>query len=758
MDSSTEPPLHDAKDALYESEVLTKKLGEPKPEPEPALHAEQELLPLSKSYLSSAPASLKSLSRELKPERMRLKFEGVGEKLDSRWNRIVVPKKNKYYRMSVSPEVREFGRRELHANLKKESMKWHRPPEMDYWVRDYPALSKAKVPKGWRPELPVHALPKKLRREMCFTESTEHLAKEKKKKKRPKSAVPKPTQKAAAPAATTVKKRPMSASANLQRRHRPSTSSKPPRSARKSMSPPPSTVGNDSTLQQPETEAVEPEMNLSTALENFYAALSFFDAKMHRTPATRQLLMSKLEAAVIDVNCENPSTNLYEATGRRRSQSEIGGLRITHNNNGNDQDEGPQMASKYREPWHFGKPNAYISPVLKHRMDKQDKGLKKATHTRRPGSAKNPVDNLKEYRNTARERGVKTERPWSAPARRKATSQRKMKAKRFFVNLENVSGGPEGTFNMLVKLATALKPSSNSPVLPFMLNLNLKRNQLDDTILKFWSKGASEYLRQVLVHPGVEGVDMQYNSGLGATTTATNITTTATSTATATATAIANDDNFVDSKIVTSSSTLPVDRTVDYTADFEEDDEEEDNEVIAFTSLSLENTSAPAATNSRQQSRQQSPSLETANLALEQRNLIHRATNSPPLVDLLVTGEEARNILNLASPPPPTEQEIKVARTRRMTFSMSGYLTEPPKTTIVPSIGVNTTQDAQIPPFSNLMDTISNASHFTELNELSSELIDGGLLFTTESQELANERHKGLMHQSNFRMKGFLSS
>jgi hypothetical protein len=139
MDSSTESPS-----------VPTKKLGEPKPEPEPALHAEQELLPLSKFYLSSAPASLKSLSRELKPERMRLKFEGVGEKLDSRWNRIVVPKKNKYYRMSVSPEVAEFGRRELHANLKKESMKWHRPPEMDYWVRDYPALSKAKVPKGWR--------------------------------------------------------------------------------------------------------------------------------------------------------------------------------------------------------------------------------------------------------------------------------------------------------------------------------------------------------------------------------------------------------------------------------------------------------------------------------------------------------------------------------------------------------------------------------------------------------------------------------
>ena len=54
---------------------------------------------------------------------------------------------------------------------------------MDNWVKNLSALSNAKVPKSWRPELPVHALPKKLRREMCFTESTEHL-KEKKKKVR----------------------------------------------------------------------------------------------------------------------------------------------------------------------------------------------------------------------------------------------------------------------------------------------------------------------------------------------------------------------------------------------------------------------------------------------------------------------------------------------------------------------------------------------------------------------------------------------
>lgn len=99
--------------------------------------------------------------------------------------------------------------------------------------------------------------------------------------------------------------------------------------------------------------------------------------------------------------------------------------------------------------------------------------------------------------------------------------------------------------------------------------------------------------------------------------------------------------------------------------------------------------------------------------------------------------------------------QIRTARTRRMTFSQSGYLTEPPRTTIVPSAGLNPTEDTLLPSFNKLMDTIDNAADFTDLNELSSELIDGGLLFTTESMELAKERHKGIMHQSNFRMKGY---
>ncbi|GMI09121.1 hypothetical protein TrLO_g6999 [Triparma laevis f. longispina] len=581
---------------------------------------------------------------------------------------------------------------------------------MDNWVKNLSALSNAKVPKGWRPELPVHALPKKLRREMCFTESTEHL--KEKKKKRPKSAVPRPTQKQNQPPAITAKKRPMSASANLQRRHRPSSTSN---SSKTTTRRTPRKTADTSTI-QPETTYPSPETTLSTALTSFFSSLTSFDSKMHRTQATQRLLMSRLEASIIDLNRVNPCTEIHEERERERRREGIKG--------GGEGDLINLPSSQWREPWHFGKPNAYVSPVLQHKMEKQDKKFKFKANHRRPGSAKNPSKKLKEYRNTTRERGVKTERPWSAPTTRKPSSQKKMKVKRFYVNLENVSVGPESTLELLVKLATALKPSGSSTVLPFVLNLNLKRNQLDATILKFWSKGASEFLRQVLIHPGVEGVDMQYNGAPLSSTT------------------------------MNTCTDQTVDKTVDYTADFEDDeDEQEDDEVAAFTSLSLENVDDIPGTLSRPSS----SSREVVNLALEQRNLLHRASGSPPLVDLFLSEQDdqtRQRTVNLASPAPPTEHEIRTARTRRMTFSQSGYLTEPPRTTIVPSAGLNPTEDTLLPSFNKLMDTIDNAVDFTDLNELSSELIDGGLLFTTESMELAKERNKGIMHKSNFRMKG----
>lgn len=99
-----------------------------------------------------------------------------------------------------------------------------------------------------------------------------------------------------------------------------------------------------------------------------------------------------------------------------------------------------------------------------------------------------------------------------------------------------------------------------------------------------------------------------------------------------------------------------VDKTVDYTADFE--DEEEDDEVAAFTSLSLDNVDDIPGTLSRPAS----SSREVVNLALEQRNLLHRASGSPPLVDLFLSEQDdqtRQRTVNLASLAPPTEHEVK---------------------------------------------------------------------------------------------------
>ena len=543
---------------------------------------------------------------------------------------------------------------------------------MDYWVRDYNELSKATIPPDWRQKPPVHALPKRVRRNLHFTPSTE--IKPKQKGKRPKSAVSRGPQRAG----STKKRRPMSASANLQKSWMQKTIPVTPL--------PPPEVGEEQNVS-------EQQFNLDLALDDFFASLQDFNATMHRTRSTRTGLVKALEAAVQVVNSANPSTSRHNTMRDKMSGT------YTHRPRPRSaKPQAPHAQHEFQEPWRFGKPGAYISPVLQHRLEKKVVELKKEAK-RRPTSAKKV--NLSAYRNTDRERGVKLERPWSAPSRRKQ-GPAKMKIRRLYVNFEGVSKSPDETLILLKRLALALKPSSSSTVLPFLLNLNLKRCHLDATIEKFWRNGASEYLRQVLVHPGVEGVDMQQNGVQLLPKTG---------------------------KTTTASSSAPnlADKTQDYTADFEDYDEED--EVIAALS-DAKVTSA-------------------INIALEQRRSLQEVNVSPPLVDLFVDRDEYdQNTrpapINLA---PVSEEAISKAFADKLTV-FQGYVVDKPIKTSVPSVGIR--DKGALPSFEDLVVTISSAN-FNDLSSVGGSSILQSPL--TESQELACERLKTMNHQANFRMR-----
>ena len=453
---------------------------------------------------------------------------------------------------------------------------------------------------------------------------------------------------------------------------------------------------------------------MDLSLDDFLSSLQDFNASMHRTKSTRLGLVKALSVAVDLLNAANPSTALYNTMRDNMPRAH------TQRPHPRAAEQPKEASHPFQEPWRFGKPGAYISPVLQHRQEKDRAKLKKKAK-RRPTSAKR-VD-ISSYRNTDRERGVKLERPWSAPARRRQ-GPAKMNVMRLFVNLEGICKSPDETFVLLKRLAQALKPSSSSTVLPFLLNLNLKGSHLDATIEKFWRSGASECLRQILVHPGVEGVDMQQNgvqllSKTGKTT------------------------------LSSLRAASAVDNTQDYTADFEDYVDDDDDDELAALNDVLRSSKAMKTKDS----------TSLINLALEQRRAMQDVSVSPPLVDLFVDnvkGEEALDIkaapVNLGVSRPPTEEEISEAFAKRLTVSHAGYVVDAPVKTVVPSVGVGVGAKNALPSFQALMQTISSAN-FDDLDSNESNRSSGVLQLLTESQELATKRFKSTNHQATFRMR-----
>lgn len=103
------------------------------------------------------------------PRQSALRYLGIAERIESRWESRVAPKIAAFVSGSTNEALRESHRRAVHAAKKRSAQQWHRPSGMDRWIREKEELETAAIQPSWRDSPPERALPRSLRVKMGFT-------------------------------------------------------------------------------------------------------------------------------------------------------------------------------------------------------------------------------------------------------------------------------------------------------------------------------------------------------------------------------------------------------------------------------------------------------------------------------------------------------------------------------------------------------------------------------------------------------------
>jgi hypothetical protein len=468
----------------------------------------------------------------------KLRYGLLHKELEKQWEKFVVVRRRKLVRQSSKTNelVGHWAKQSEAEEIKLASMEWHRPAHMDHWEQNKDVYEHASIPSGpeyWfcRPKPQQHALPESVRGSIRATSAS---------RKRPGSGKQRPDSAKASlrkPAVPKAKNRPSSAVAstrppltsnnsnnnnnnnnnNASKKQRPLSAHAKIPSPQKVVLLPPSPRAAQPTAE----ELLVPPDQLLDAL--FSAMSRFSSALAMNSLTTRKFLLEALSSAIAAVNAVSEEIarkhgdDVVDAAFQASlvaSQTSAAQTRV--------QTAAP-FKSKFREPLHMGKPAAYMSPVLKHRQAKQAKlleeqaklqKLSKSKKKLRPASASSgagPADLaiLKALGDLAREKRHNRNRPWSAPSN-KVREPTRTKPVSFTVKLGRWCQNSKECATLLRALNDALTPSFRSPLLPFSLYFDLKRNCVDKC-LEEGGKPIASVLRRILVHPGVSGADLRLN-------------------------------------------------------------------------------------------------------------------------------------------------------------------------------------------------------------------------------------------------------